>query len=200
MCMLHVTSVKLQHDVTCLVVVHPVEHNLWCPVPPRGHIPAAVLCYHGFHSRPLMCIYPVISFSVGLARPKSNIFSSQSSLTAIFEGLRSLKKNCRCSLFISNMQEIKWPTYEWCLLSEHTSSPWQSGRPGTGRGHRTAAGSWWCCWGPPPWGGSPCTHPWTRPACTGGWSSPAAQLSRVGAWIINTFRETTSDKCHIIKY
>ena len=25
-------------SLTCLVVMHPVEHNLWGPVPPGGHV------------------------------------------------------------------------------------------------------------------------------------------------------------------
>ena len=36
--------------------------------------------------------YPVISASVGRARPKSSIFRSQSSFTARLEGLRSLPR------------------------------------------------------------------------------------------------------------
>ncbi len=37
----------------------------------------------------LVATYPVISFSVGLASPKSRIFSSQSSFTAMLEGFKS---------------------------------------------------------------------------------------------------------------
>ena len=48
-------------------------------------------------------------------------------------------------------------TCEWFLQSEHTSSPGQSGRPGTAHGHQTASGSGWCCSGQPPSSGSPCT-------------------------------------------
>lgn len=40
----------------------------------------------------LVATYPVISVSVGLARPKSSIFNSQSSFTAIFEGFKSYNK------------------------------------------------------------------------------------------------------------
>ena len=43
--------------------------------------------------------HPVISVSVGLANPKSRIFNSQSSLTAMLEGFKSLqnKRNQRKS-------------------------------------------------------------------------------------------------------
>jgi hypothetical protein len=40
----------------------------------------------------LVATYPVISFSVGLAKPKSKILSSQSSFTAMFDGFKSLKE------------------------------------------------------------------------------------------------------------
>lgn len=36
-----------------------------------------------------MATYPVISVSVGRAKPKSKIFNSQSSFTAMFEGFKS---------------------------------------------------------------------------------------------------------------
>ena len=70
--------------------MHPIQHNLWGSVPAGGNIT------ENLHIGKLYCddltiTYPVISFSVGLARPKSKIFSSQSSLTAILDGLRSLK-------------------------------------------------------------------------------------------------------------
>ena len=97
--------------------------------------------------------YPVISFSVGLARPKSKIFSSQSSLTAMLEGLRSLKSSVR-NWCLENLDY----TCEWFLQSEHTSSPWQSGRPRTVHGHQTVSGSGWCCSGQPPSDGSPCNY------------------------------------------
>ena len=41
----------------------------------------------------LVATYPVISFSVGLAKPKSKIFSSQSSFTAMLDGFKSCKKD-----------------------------------------------------------------------------------------------------------
>ncbi len=52
--------------------------------------------------------YPVISVSVGRAKPKSRILSSQSSLTAMLEGFKSLqKKNIKDSkstyLYLDNL-------------------------------------------------------------------------------------------------
>lgn len=38
----------------------------------------------------LVATYPVISVSVGRAKPKSKILNSQSSLTAMLEGFKSL--------------------------------------------------------------------------------------------------------------
>ena len=42
-------------------------------------------------SRTIFFTHPVISVSVGLANPKSRIFNSQSSLTAMLEGFKSLQ-------------------------------------------------------------------------------------------------------------
>lgn len=49
----------------------------------------------------LVATYPVISFSVGRAKPKSNIFNSQSSLTAILDGFKS------CFEFVPTTKNMK---------------------------------------------------------------------------------------------
>ena len=84
-----------------------------------------------------------------LARPKSRILSSQSSLTAMFEGFKSL--------WIIPAEWTYLGTWHltWAWIKKNTSCRGLSGRSGTGRGRRRASESWWCCSGQPPSGGSP---------------------------------------------
>ena len=79
-------------DVDGLAVVHPVEHDLGRPVPAGRHVPATNKGLWSQLSAASSQSHPVISASVGRARPKSSIFKSQSSFTAKLEGFRSLKR------------------------------------------------------------------------------------------------------------
>ena len=90
--------------------------------------------------------YPVISASVGRAKPKSRIFRSQSSLIAMFEGFRSLWSMNWWCCHHSDDDWLLMFTCVWSLQNEYTWDLSWSGRWWTSPENYQLRWPWWPWW------------------------------------------------------
>lgn len=79
---------------TCLIVVHPVQHDLWCPVPPCGHISSHLLI--SLARQPKVQDLVDHGYCVRHLRLCATPLSIQPSLPLPIPSARSLRSPLRC--------------------------------------------------------------------------------------------------------